>query len=242
VNLCLQSDVFVFYKDYYNRLNKRVTKFPVPTEIYEFETIVKNIDRYIESDDEPFSLFKVMLNQTKHLIVYLSYFPFIRNELRKRFNPEKEIFELFSTFDDTKILSIKKILLKRDGLISTSMFYGTNYNPIFEIIKYIDRIKEIDYVDSIVLPNYKKLYDKLKNEKFEEQLYLYYEFIKKYKYYIEKAYNEIFNVDDFHNTVILNNFVSLWSESKYKERQVFEFTGDFMEDYRRYIVAYNKNK
>jgi hypothetical protein len=243
VNLCLDSFVFKFYKDYHKRLGNKITKFPIPNEIYDFEDVVNNIDKYISADKDETSLFKNMLIQTKHLIVYFSYFPFIRNEFKKRFNPEKEIFELFSKFDESLIPSIQEKLFERDGLIRTVLFLCDSYNEIRWVEKYGRFVEDIDYFEKSIIPKYEKFYNQeIKDKKFKVQLEEFTYFFEKYGTWMKYALRHDVTVDDYRNNKILDNYESLFGDKKPKHPQIFEFTGDIVEDYRRYTEAYNKNR
>lgn len=242
VNLCLDSFVFKFYKDYQMRLGNRITKFPIPDEIYGFEEVIKNIDKYLETDTEKWSIFKNMLIGTKHLLTYFAYFPFIRSELKKRFNPEKEIFQLFSDFDESKVSDIQKVLYERDGLIRTALFLCDSYNEIRWVEKYTKSVEQIDYFEKSIVPQYEKLYNsKIKDSDFKDQIRYFSNFFERASSWMGYALRQEINVDSYRDNVILANYTSLFSKDQ-KKPYVFEFTGDIVEDYRRYTEAYNKNR
>jgi hypothetical protein len=243
VNMCLDSFVFKFYKDYNGRLGRRVSRFPIPDTIYEFEEVIENIDKYIETDSEQWSIFKNMLNGTKHFITYICYFPFIRSEFKRRFNPEKEIFELFSDFDESKIKSVQNQLYERDGLIRTALFLCDSYNEIRWVEKYGRIVEDIDYFEKSLVPRYIKLYnEKIKGSEFKDQLNYFSRFFEKGASWMKNALRQEITVDDYRNGIILDKYRSIWSERKEDVPAVFEFTGDIIEDYRRYTEAYNKNR
>ena len=243
VNLCLDSFVFKFYKDYNSRLGQRTTKFPIPNEIYEFKDVIDNIDKYIATDTEQWSVFKNMLTQTKHFIIYLCYFPFIRSEFKRRFDPEKEIFELFSNFNDKKIRLLERKLYERDGLIRTALFLCDSYNEIRWVEKYGRIVEDIDYFEKSVIQRYEKLYnEKIKGSEFKEQLEYFNRFFERATHAMKGALRQEVNVDSYRNGIILDKYRSLWSDRKEDIPAVFEFTGDVVEDYRRYTKAYEKNR
>jgi hypothetical protein len=224
-------------------MGQRTTKFPIPDGIYDFKDVIDNIDKYIETDKEQWSIFKNMLNGTKHFILHICYFPFIRSEFKRRFDPEKEIFELFSEFNDKKIRLLERKLYATDGLIRTALFLCDSYNEIRWVEKYGRIVEDIDYFEKSVVPRYDKLYnDKIKNSEFKDQLKYFSIFFEKATHAMKGALRQEVTVDSYRNGIIMDKYRSIWSERKVDTPAVFEFTGDIVEDYRRYTEAYNKNR
>lgn len=241
-NTILESRLFMFYKDYYLKTGIKIKSIPIPNDIYEYETILKNINLYLSVTEE--GLFKQMLIQLKNMIVYLSYFPSIRKYSNNRVPLDKEILELFSEFDENKLNYISKKLTFRDGAIRTSLFFADSNEEIGIIERlYLRKVEYIDNYEEHIKKYYTTLYNKrIKGKEFEEQLYYFGEFFKKHNYIFNELFNNTIHIDDYRNNIILDNNYTFFEKRPKKGVATFEFTGDFIEDYKRYDDAYKKNK
>ncbi len=241
-NLILESRLFKFYKDYYFKMGEKIKSIPIPNTIYEYENVIKNINLYLSVTEE--SLFKQMLKQLKNMIVYLSYFPDIRKYSNNSVPLDKEIFELFSEFNESELNKISKKLTFRDGAIRISLFFADTNEEVGIIERlYLGRIENIDYYENKITKYYTTLYKKwIEGNNFEEQLYYFTTFFEKHNYTINKIYNDTIHIDDYRNNIILDKYYSLFEKKPKKGVKTFEFTGDFIEDYKKYDDAYQRNK
>jgi hypothetical protein len=240
----LDSKLFEFYRKYKTVIGQRVSMIPVPDKIYEYSDILSNINRMMEEDNGSMRLLNPCLKITKEMIVYLSYFQYILHDFDKRVGLSGEIKDLFvDHIEDKKYVC--DTLCDNKGAIRNTTFAMDSHMEIFTIEKvFLDKMEYIKNYEKYWLPSYQKFFHKhIESVTFEEQLYNFKHFFSPAEYTMRKILNdESVSVTDYKNDDILGKSNSMFIKKEKNQPIVFEFTGDLIEDYRRYEDAYRKSR